>query len=69
MTCNPNVTQRMSGVFMGLAVDLRVKTSDVGIPLLQIEFEAGTTEHNSLINRVMTRMDENSLKSDLVESP
>ena len=52
----------MNGVFMGLIVDLRVKALDVGIPLLRIESKVGATEHNSLISRVMTCMDGNSLK-------
>ena len=34
---------------MGPAVDSRIKTPDVGIPLLEIEIEVKAKEHNLLI--------------------
>ena len=33
---------------MGTVADSRTKPPDVGIPMLQTEFEVKTTEHNSL---------------------
>ena len=32
---------------MGSSVDLRIKTPDVKIPLLQTKYEVKATEHNS----------------------
>jgi hypothetical protein len=32
---------------MNPTIDSRIKPPDVGIPVLQIEFEVKTTEHNS----------------------
>lgn len=34
---------------MGPTVDSRIKTPDDGIPVLHIEYEVKTTEHNSLV--------------------
>ena len=34
-------------MFMDLVVDLRIKTIDVELPLLQIESGVKTTKHNS----------------------
>jgi hypothetical protein len=32
---------------MGPTIDMRIKTSSVGIPLLHVEFEVKATKHNS----------------------
>lgn len=36
-------------MFMGLAIDSRIKTSDVGTPLLHTKFKVRATEHNSTV--------------------
>ena len=38
-------------MFMGLAIDSRIKTSDVGIPLLHTEFKVSAVEHNSTVEQ------------------
>ena len=43
-----NITQLMSCVH-GPAVDLRIKTPDVRISLLQGDYEVKVDEHNSLL--------------------
>ena len=49
---------------MGPAVDLRIKTLDVGIPMLHTKFEVRAAIHSSSANNVMICLAQHYLKTD-----